>query len=153
MCNATRYPEAIPLRKITVRNVTRALIKLFSFVGLPRIIQSDKGSNFTSKLFSKVLKGLHIKHSTSSAYHPESQGALERYHQTFKTMLRAYCLEVGGDWEDAVPWLLFASREVVQESTGFSPAELVFAHHLQTPLTVIKEQWLSKPSPVSLALP
>ena len=61
-------------------------------------------------------------------------------------MLRAYCLEVGGDWEEAVPWLLFASREVVQESLGFSPAELLFSHNVRTPLAVLKEQWLSAPS-------
>ncbi|KAK0138160.1 Retrovirus-related Pol polyprotein from transposon 412 [Merluccius polli] len=127
MCTATRFPEAIPLRKITTRSVTRALLKFFAFVGLPRIIQSDRGTNFTAKMFSRVIKSLHIKHRTSSAFHPESQGALERYHQSFKSMLRAYCLEVGGDWEEPVPWLLFASREVVQESLGFSPTELLFS--------------------------
>ena len=146
MCTATRFPEAIPLRKITTRSVTRALLKFFAFVGLPKVIQSDRGTNFTAKMFSLVMKSLHIKHRTSSAFHPESQGALERYHQSFKSMLRPYCLEVGGDWEEAVPWLLFASREVVQESLGFSPAELLFSHNVRTPLAVLKEQWLGAPS-------
>ena len=146
MCTATRFPEAVPLRKITARIVSRALLKFFSFVGLPKIVQSDQGTNFTSRIFSQVLKSLQIKHRISSAYHPESQGALERYHQTLKSMLRAYCLEVGTDWEDAIPWMLMASREVVQESIGFSPAELVFAHDVRTPLSVIKDQWLSKPT-------
>ena len=45
-----------------------------------------------------------------------------------------------------MPWLLFASREVVQESLGFSPAELLFSHNVRTPLAVLKEQWLSTPS-------
>lgn len=109
------------------------MLKFFSFVGLPKVIQSDQGTNFTSKIFSQVLKSLQIKHDASSPYHPESQDALERYHQTLKTMLCLYCLETGKDWEDAIPWLLFASREVVQESTGFSLAELVFAQNLRTP--------------------
>ena len=56
-----------------------------------------------SCVFARVMKQLGIQHNVSSAYHPESQGALERYHQTLKSMLRAYCLETGRDWADAVP--------------------------------------------------
>ena len=150
MCTSTRYPEAIPLRKITTKAIVRALLRFFSFVGLPREIQSDQGSNFMSKAFAKALQSLQITHQVSSAFHPASQGALERYHQTLKRMLRAFCLETGASWEDAVPWLLFASREVVQESTGFSPAELVFAHQLRTPLTVLSERWIGVAPPKSL---
>ncbi len=106
------------------------------------MIQTDQGTNFTSRTFSQVLKLLRIKHNVSVAYHPESQGALERFHQTLKSMLRAYCFELERDWEEGVPWLLFASREVVQESLGFSPAELVFGHTPRGPLTVLKEKWL-----------
>ena len=81
-----------------------------------------------SRVFSQVMRQLFIKHHTSSAYHPQSQGALERFHQTLKSLLRAYCMELGRGWEEGLPWLLLASREVVQESTGFSPNELVFGH-------------------------
>lgn len=54
-------------------------------------------------------------------------------------MLCIYCLELGKDWEEGVPWLLFASREAVQESLGFSPADLVFGHTIRGPLTLLKE--------------
>ena len=150
MCANTRFPEVVPLRRITTKTVTQALIKFFSLVGLPKVIQSDRGSNFTSKVFARVLKQLGIKHNLSSAFHPESQGALERYHQTFKSMLKAYCLELGASWEEGVPWLLLASREVVQESTGFSPAELVFCHTPRGPLAVLKDAWLSESNPRSV---
>ncbi len=46
-------------------------------------------------------------------------------------MLPAYCLEFEKEWDDGVHLLLFAAQEVVQESTGFSPADLVFAHNVQ----------------------
>ena len=52
MCTATRFPEAIPLRNITARSVTRALIKFFTTFGLPKSVQSDQGSNFLSNVFS-----------------------------------------------------------------------------------------------------
>ena len=92
MCVATRFPEAIPLRKITSPVIVKALIRLFSLFGLPKVIQSDQGTNFMSRIFAQVLKQLHIQHCPSSAYHPESQGALEHFHQTLKSMLWAYCI-------------------------------------------------------------
>lgn len=103
MCASTRFPEVFPLRKITTPVVVRALTEFFSLFGLPKLVQTDQGTNFTSRLFSQVLKQLRIKRSCSSAYHPESQGALERFHQTLKSMLRAYCLEFQRDLEDGVP--------------------------------------------------
>lgn len=54
-------------------------------------IQSDQGSNFMSKIFAQVMFEHSAKHHTSSAYHPESQGALERFHQTLKAMLCKFC--------------------------------------------------------------
>lgn len=112
MCTATQFPEAIPLRRITASAVSKALIKFFTVFGLPRVVQTDQGSNFMTRVFSQVLKQLSIQHCTSSAYHPESQGALERFHQTLKSMLRAYCREFEKDWDDGTPLLLFAAREV-----------------------------------------
>ena len=78
----------------------------------------------------------------SSAYHPESQGALERFHQTLKTMIRSYCCNTAKDWDEGVHWLLFAVRESVQESLGFSPFELVFGHSVRGPLKLLKEKLL-----------
>ena len=99
-----------------------------------------------SNLFQQVLQQLGIAHSFSSAFHPESQGALERFHQTLKTMLRAHSLEYQRDWDEGVPFLLFAVREVVQESLGFSPSKLVFGHTVRGPLKLLKEKWLTDQS-------
>uniref|UniRef100_A0AAQ4PM80 Gypsy retrotransposon integrase-like protein 1 n=1 Tax=Gasterosteus aculeatus aculeatus TaxID=481459 RepID=A0AAQ4PM80_GASAC len=147
MCVATRYPEAIPLRSITAKAVVRALIKFFSTFGLPKIVQTDQGTNFLSGIFEQVLTSLSIAHRVSSAYHPESQGALERWHQTFKSVLRKYIMDSGREWDDGVPLALFAVREIVQESLGFSPAELVFGHTVRGPLRVLKDQLTGEGSP------
>uniref|UniRef100_A0A8C1S4H7 Integrase catalytic domain-containing protein n=1 Tax=Cyprinus carpio TaxID=7962 RepID=A0A8C1S4H7_CYPCA len=150
MCAATRYPEAVPIRTLEAKVVVKELVKFCSTFGLPKIIQSDRGTNFTSHVFRQVLRELGVKHQLSSAYHPESQGALERFHQTLKSMLRAYCLDTGKDWGEGLPLLMFAIRETVQESLGFSPAELVFGHTVRGPLK-LSEQLLSKTtSPMSL---
>ncbi len=150
MCQSTRYPAAYPLRSITTRNVVKAITEFISVFGIPKVIQTDQGSNFTSRLFSQVLKQLNITHNRSSAYHPQSQGALERFHQHLKSLLRSYCIELKADWQDGLPWLLLAAREVVQESTGFSPNELVFAHTVRGPLSVIRDQWVESDPPKNL---
>ena len=55
MCQTTRYPAAYPLRTITARSIVRALTQFIAIFGIPKIIQSDQGSNFTSHLFAQVL--------------------------------------------------------------------------------------------------
>ena len=143
MCASTRSPEAIPLRNIKTQNIVSALVKFFTFVGLPKSVQSDQGSNFMSGIFQQVMHEFGITQYKSSPYHPESQGALERFHQTLENMIRSYCFDTEKDWDEGIHLLLFAVRESVQESLGFSPFELVFGHTVRGPLTFLKEKFLS----------
>ena len=137
MCASTRFPEAIPLRNIKAEKIVKALVKFFTFVGLPKVVQSDQGSNFMSGVFQSVMVQLGIQQVKSTAYHPQSQGALERFHQTLKTMLRTYCMTQKDDWDEGIPLLLFAAREFNQGSLGFSPFELVFGHLPRGPLKLL----------------
>ena len=143
MCTSTRFPEAIPLRNIKTKTIVRALVKFFTLFGLPKCVQSDQGSNFMSGIFQQVMDQLGIKQYRSSAYHPESQGALERFHQTLKNMIRTYCFDTEKQWDEGIHFLLFAVRESIQESLGFSPFELVFGHTVRGPLKLVKEKFLS----------
>lgn len=90
---------------------------------------------------------MNVQHTQSLAYHLKSQGALERFHQTLKSLLRSYCVKLGQDWEDGVPWLLFAAWEVVQESTGFSPNKLVFGHTVRGPVVARLHDVVARPGP------
>ena len=91
MCASTRFPEAIPLRNIKTKTSVRALVKFFTFVGLSKSVQSNQGSNFMSGVFQQVMLELGIKQYRSSAYHPESQGALERSDREY--IIRTYCFD------------------------------------------------------------
>ena len=139
---ATRFPEAVPLRNIKAKVIAEALLHFFSRFGLPAEVQHDRGSNFTSGLFQEVMHELGIKQIMSSAYHPQSQGAIERYHQTLKTMVKTYTVNCPGDWDVAMPLLLFAIRDSVNESTGFTPFELVYGHEVRGPLKMVKDRLL-----------
>ena len=96
-----------------------------------------------SGVFQQVMHELGIKQYMSSAYHPESQGALERFHQTLKN-IRSYCIDTERDWDEGIHLLLFAVRECVHESLGFSPFGLVFGHTVRGPLKFLKEKFLAQ---------
>ena len=55
--------------------------------------------------------------------------------------MRAFCHDSGKDWDLAVPFVMFAVREVPSESLGFSHNELVFGHRVRGPLDVVREGW------------
>ena len=67
-------------------------------------------------------------------YHPQTQGAIERFYQTLKNMMRMHCLEQNKDWDEGVYLLLFAVWKSVHEGLGFSPFEIVFGHVPHGPL-------------------
>ena len=59
-------------------------------------------------------------------------------------MIRTYCSDNKKDWEEGISLFLFAVRESVQESLGFSPLELVFHYSVIGTLKLLKENWLSE---------
>ena len=64
MCASTHFSEAIPLRNIKTKTIVKALVKCFTFVGLPRSVQSDQGSNFMSGIFSKSCMNLALNNTS-----------------------------------------------------------------------------------------
>ena len=94
---ATRYPEAIPLHSIDAEHIAEELVKLFAWVGVPSEILTDQGSNFVSQLLAEVYHLLHIKPIRTSPYHPQTDGLVERFNQTLKSMLRRTAKEEGKD--------------------------------------------------------
>ena len=138
---ATRYPEAMPLKNIDAETVSEAIAEVFTRFGIPREILTDQGSNFMAELLNEVFRLLDISHIKTSPYHPQTDGLVERFNGTLKTMLRKFVEEHPNEWDKLLPYLLFAYREVPQESTGFSPFELLFGHHVRGPLDVMKESW------------
>ena len=68
VCASTRFPEAIPLRNIKAPTIAKSLIRFFTLVGLPKVVQSDQGSNFMSGLMQQVMFQLDITQIKSTAY-------------------------------------------------------------------------------------
>ena len=140
ICNyATRYPEAVPLRTINAENITEELVKFFSRVGMPKEILTDQGSNFVSQFLTEIYRLLHIHPIRTTPYHPQTDGLVERFNKTLKSLLWKAAVDVGKDWDKLLPYLLFAYQEVLQASTGFSPFELLYGRAVRGPLDILRE--------------
>ena len=143
---STRYPEAIPMKTVDAESVADELVKMFARVGIPQEILTDQGTNFTSQLLAEIYRLLHVDALRTSPYHPQTDGLVERFNGTLKEMLKKTASADGKDWDKLLPYVLFAYREVPQESTGFSPFELLYGREVRGPLDVLKEEWEASPS-------
>ncbi|KAL0152849.1 hypothetical protein M9458_051843 [Cirrhinus mrigala] len=108
---ATRYPEAVPLRRATSKAIARELFLLSSRVGLPSEILTDQGTPFMSRLMADLCRLLKVKQVRTSVYHPQTDGLVERFNQTLKQMLRRVAAEDKKDWDLLLPYVLFGIRE------------------------------------------
>ena len=144
---ATRYPEAIPLRTASAKAIAHELFMLFSRVGIAEEIITDQGTCFMSRVLTLLYKWLKVKRIRTSVYHPQTDGLVERFNQTLKKMLKKLIDGDGKDWDQLIPYVLFAIREVPQASTGFSPFELLYGRQPRGLLDLAKEAWESQPSP------
>lgn len=138
---ATRYPEAIPLRNIASKTIAKELVQVFTRVGIPKEILTDQGTPFINLLMKELCSTLHIKPIRTSIYHPQTDGLVERFNKTLKSMLRKVISKDGKDWDLLLPYLMFAIREVPQSSTGFSPFELLYGRQPRGILDIAKETW------------
>uniref|UniRef100_A0A674CNJ5 Gypsy retrotransposon integrase-like protein 1 n=1 Tax=Salmo trutta TaxID=8032 RepID=A0A674CNJ5_SALTR len=144
---ATRYPEAIPLRTMASKNIAKELVLLFTRVGVPKEILTDQGTPFMSRLMADLCKLWQVKQLRTSVYHPQTDGLVERFNRTLKSMLRKVIDKDGKNWDCMLPYLMFAIREVPQASLGFSPFELVYGRHPRGILDIARETWEHQSTP------
>ena len=86
---ANRYPEAVPMKTVDAEAVAEELLKLFTWVGIPKEILTDQGTNFTSQLLAELYRLLHVNTLRTSSYHPQTDCLIERFNGTLKEMLRS----------------------------------------------------------------
>ena len=138
---ARRYPEAVALPSIETERVAEALIAMFSRVGIPSMMLIEHESRVTIEVINEVSRLLSLQQLTTIPYRPYSKGPVERFHAMLKRVLLTMCAERPNDWDKYLPALLFAVREIPQESLGFSPFELLYGRNLRGPMQILRELW------------
>ena len=127
----SRVVAGLPLKQATASECAEAFlhgwVKLY---GLPGVLTSDRGSNFSANLWQEMLKNLNIDITHSALYRPQSMGMLERTHGPIKESLKA-ALQDNAEfhqekWIDHLPWVLLGKNSAFQEDLGASAYQMLY---------------------------
>ena len=128
----TRWPEAIPLPNAQASTCATALLHHWiARFGVPVDITSDRGSQFTSSIWTQLNRLLGVNTKMTTAYHPQANGMVERLHRQLKAGLKART--TGPNWFAELPMVLLGIRSSWRVDPGCSPAELVYGSTLRIP--------------------
>ena len=131
----TRWPEAFATKSTDSRVIADILYReIFSRYGAPRVLVSDRGQNFLSKLITALCEIFSVKRYHTSSYHPQTNSTCERLNSTLEQSIRAYCDESHKDWPTILPGILMSYRRSPStNSTLYSPYYLVFGSDMHVP--------------------
>ncbi len=123
----TKWVEAYPLADQTSETIARVLVdQILCRHGVPRELLSDRGANFLSEVIRDVCKMAGMKKVNTTAYHPQTDGLVENFNKTLRSMLAKHSRSFGDQWDIHLQQLLLAYRTKSHESTGESPFFLVY---------------------------
>jgi hypothetical protein len=130
----SKYTRLVPCRESMSAAAVADLLHThwFSDFGMPDQIISDRGSHFNNHFLSSIFRILSIRHSLSTAYHPQTDGQTERTNRTLEAMLRQYVAPTQTDWHSHLPNVQFAINNSFNVATGSTPFFLVFGQHPAT---------------------
>ena len=94
--------------------------------GAPKIIISDQGREFVNTVCKKLFKLTNVHHNISSAYHPQTNGLIERYNQTLQRSLIKLVNAEQDNWDNFLDGVLFAYRTAIHKSSGLTPFEVMY---------------------------
>lgn len=121
------FVQAIPLANKETTSIADAFVRNFILVfGIPKVIATDRGTEFISSTMEQVCKILNIKKLSSTAYHHESIGALENTHKVLGSFLRIQCDNHPETWSQWLPFWCFSFNNTIHSETNYTPHELVF---------------------------
>ena len=130
----TKWPEVYPTPDQSAATIANILVReIVSRHGVPSELLSDRGQAFLSGLLKEVQHLLGYKKLNTSAYHPQMDGFVERFNRTLTAMLAKTVERGGKDWDQRLPFILFAYRASHQQSTLESPFFLLYGRDPRLP--------------------
>lgn len=130
----SRWPEAIPVKDISADTVARVVYDQWVCrYGVPIFLTCDQGRQFESHLFRELMKLLGIQRNHTTPYHPQSNGAVERWHRSLKAALSARLISTKGSWVEQLSTVLLGLRAAGRSDCNISAAEMTFGQNLRLP--------------------
>ena len=136
----------VPLPKLPSALETAKLVfnHVFRVFGLPQDIVSDRGPQFSSRVWRAFCRLIGATASLSSGFHPQSNGQTERINQELETILRALVSDNASSWSSCLPWAEYAHNTLQSSATNISPFQCQFG--FQPPLFSEQEEDVGVPS-------
>ncbi|GFY19237.1 transposon Tf2-9 polyprotein [Trichonephila clavipes] len=132
---STRYAITKALPTAEVDEIAKFLLEeIVLRHGAPRVIITDRGAVFRSRLVSSLVDLCNIDHRFTTAYHPQTNGLTERFNKTLADMLSMYVDVEQKNWDEILPFVTFAYNTAKQETTGFMPFYLLHGREAETTL-------------------
>ena len=129
---ATNWVEADPVSSITATEIAQSFIRTwFSRFGVPLYLTTDRGKQFESELFAELAKTIGFCRLRTTAYHPQSNGKIERFHRFLKAALIAQKC----NWIKALPIVLFGHR-IAPNDKNISPMSTTTGVNILLPPTI-----------------
>lgn len=127
----SRWPEAFPMKDQTAETIAETFYAgWIARFGVCDVITTDRGSNFESRLFKSLSNLLGIHRTRTTAYHPSSNGIIERFHRQLKAAIRCHNTD---RWTEVLPTVLLGIRASLKEDIQASPAEMLYGTNLKLP--------------------
>lgn len=127
----TKWPEVVPLYNQEAETVARAFYSTWiARFGTPLRITTDQGRQFEANLFRCLNNMLGITHLRTTAYHPQSNGIIERFHRQLKAAIKCHQTN---RWTDILPTVLLGLRCAYKADIQTTAAELVYGETLRLP--------------------
>eukprot|EP00795_Rhopilema_esculentum_P017845 gene17845-biopygen6667 len=131
----TRWSEAFALPSTEAPRIAQLLVdEILARHSAPRTLLSDRGSNFLSSIVNEVCKIMNTRKLNTTAYHPQTDGLVERSNGTLAEGLSMYVSSHQKDWDRHIPMILFAYRVSPHASTGESPFYLLYGREPRLPV-------------------
>ena len=128
----TRWPEAIPLPNMQAATVASAFVSHWvARFGVPESVTTDCGGQFEAALFASLTNLLGCRHLRTTAYHPQANGMVERFHRQLKAPLRT--TSAVSHWVEQLPLILLGFRTAIKTDSGVSSAEMLYGSNLHLP--------------------
>ena len=133
----TKWAEAKPLATITSKRVLDFVVKsIICWLGLPKKIVSDNGTQFDSDLFTEFCERYDIEKSFSSVAYPQANGQVEVVNKTLKASIKKRLDEAKGVLPEQLPQVLWAYRTSHRTPTGHTPFSVAFGSEAVLPVEV-----------------
>ena len=130
----TKWPLVFPVPDQKASRIAKLVVEeVVPLFGVPESLLSDRGTNLLSCLVLDVCKMLGITKLNTTAYHPQCDGAVERFNRTLKTILRKHAARFGNQWDTYLPGVLWAYRNTPHTSTKEKPSFLLFGLDCRSP--------------------